>query len=51
MRDEQVNLKNRVGSGQMYMFYYDPKHKKTLPYYDRFPLIIMVGPAEGGFMD
>lgn len=49
MKDEQVNLKNRVGSGQMYMFYYDPKHKKTLPYYDRFPLIIMVGPAEGGF--
>jgi len=33
----------------MYMYFYDPKHKATLPYYDRFPLIIMVEPAEGGF--
>lgn len=35
--------------GNMYMFFYDPKHKKTLPYYDTFPLIIMLGPAKGGF--
>jgi hypothetical protein len=33
----------------MYMFFYDPKTKDTLQYYDSFPLIIMVGPAEGGF--
>ena len=25
--------------GDLYMFWYDPKHKKTLPYYDRFPLV------------
>lgn len=25
--------------GQMYMYHYDPKHKDTLPYYDRFPVI------------
>lgn len=35
--------------GYMYHFYYDPKTKKTLPYYDRFPLIFMVGPAPKGF--
>jgi hypothetical protein len=35
--------------GSMYHFIYDPKGKKTLPYYDKFPLIFMVGPAEGGF--
>ena len=29
--------------------YYDPKLKKTLPYYDRFPLTIMVDEAPGGF--
>ena len=28
---------------------YDPKFKKTLPYYDRFPLSIIVCPAEKGF--
>ena len=31
------------------MYFYDPKTKKTLPYYDRFPLIIMVEQASGGF--
>ena len=35
--------------GSMYMYFYDPKHKATLPYYDRFPLTIVVGPAPGGF--
>lgn len=36
--------------GGLYMFFYDPKHKKTLPYYDRFPLVFPVGGAPGGFM-
>jgi len=36
-------------TGRMYHFFYDPKGKATLPYYDRFPLIFMVGPAKGGF--
>lgn len=35
--------------GNMYFYSYNPKHKKTLPYYDRYPLIFMVGPAKGGF--
>lgn len=36
--------------GRMYMFFYDPKFKKELPYYDTFPLIFMIGPAKSGFM-
>lgn len=28
------------GEGFLYMFAYDPKHKKTLPYYDTFPLVV-----------
>jgi hypothetical protein len=28
--------------GKMYCFFYDPKHKKTLPYYDRFPIIFPI---------
>jgi hypothetical protein len=35
--------------GQMYMYFYDPKNRETLPFYDAFPLILMVGPAPGGF--
>jgi hypothetical protein len=34
--------------GYMYMFVYDPKHKDTLPYYDRFPLILLVEPDGAG---
>ena len=49
MSDEPSTFTSRISPGNMYMFYYDPKHKKTLPYYDRFPLIIAVGPAPGGF--
>ena len=55
MQDDALDLKSRPitrtgPQGNMYMFFYDPKHKETLPYYDGFPLIIMMGPAKGGFM-
>jgi len=36
--------------GEMYTFSYDPKHKDTLPYYDRFPLIFPINKAKGGFL-
>lgn len=29
--------------GKMYLFYYDPKGKDTLPYYDTFPLVLITG--------
>lgn len=41
---------NRFRLGNMYMFAYDPKHKETLPYYDRFPLIFPINKAKGGFL-
>jgi hypothetical protein len=34
----------------MYMFYYDAKHKETLPYFDRFPMIFPYKKVKGGFM-
>ena len=36
--------------GSMIMFFYDPKTKDTLPYYDTFPLIFPLEPAKGGFI-
>ena len=42
--------RGRFELGNMYMFNYDPKHKDTLPYYDRFPLIFPINRAKGGFM-
>jgi hypothetical protein len=35
--------------GMMYFFNYDPKHKETLPYYDRYPLVICVKLLPDGF--
>lgn len=49
LKDDYLIAKSRPTPGRMFMFAYDPKHKETLPYYDTFPLILMVGPAENGF--
>jgi Straboviridae terminal DNA protecting protein len=35
--------------GQLVMWFYDPKTKDKLPYYDRFPIGFIVGKAERGF--
>jgi hypothetical protein len=34
--------------GGMYFFAYDAKYKKELPYWDKFPLIILLEPPQGG---
>jgi hypothetical protein len=34
----------------MYMFVYDPKYKKTLPYYDVFPLVFPFAKTPNGFL-
>jgi hypothetical protein len=36
--------------GRMYHFFYDPKTKETLPYYDKFPLIFVVERYDDGFL-
>ena len=49
MKEDPLKQTGQEIVGSMYMFFYDPKNKKTLPYYDEFPLVVVVGPAEGGF--
>jgi hypothetical protein len=36
--------------GNLNMFFYDPKFKKTLPYYDRFPLVLPIERYSNGFL-
>jgi hypothetical protein len=43
-------LTNQLQVGRMYMFQYDPKLKKELPYYDRFPLIFPFQKTPDGFL-
>lgn len=47
MNDPSIGVKNVNALGQAYigkmvLFFYDPKHKDTLPYYDRYPLIFPI---------
>lgn len=49
LKDTALKKVSRPLIGDMYMYMYDPKLKKVLPYYDRFPLTLMVEPAKGGF--
>ena len=39
INSDKTRLTNIPFIGRMYLFNYDPKYKKQLPYYDRFPLI------------
>jgi hypothetical protein len=41
---------NRFINGGLYYFYYDPKGKNDLPYYDRFPLVLVLEIYKDGFL-
>lgn len=55
MRQNMVDLRpqnriTRMDIGRMFMYFYDPKLKETLPYYDRYPLMIPIGLYKDGFL-
>lgn len=45
----QGRLTGRPNIGLLNLFFYDPKYKKTLPYYDTFPLVLPLEGITGGF--
>jgi len=49
LKDERLHQVSRPRVGEMFMFWYDAKTKDKLPYYDQFPLILMVDRAPKGF--
>jgi hypothetical protein len=47
------NVRSNIGMqnlGQMFMFFYNPKLKQSLPYYDMFPLVFPVELYSDGFL-
>ena len=46
---DRDRITGRAAVGRMYFFFYDPKTKADLPYYDTFPLIFKVANTQGGF--
>jgi hypothetical protein len=47
--DNALLKRPKIIPGRMFMYGYDPKHAKTLPYYDTFPLVIPVKTVKDGF--
>ena len=43
-------LLQRPSAGRMSMFFYDPKTKQKLPFYDTFPLVLPFELIRGGFI-
>jgi len=41
---------NRQMLGHFYLFRYDPKYKDDLPYYDRYPTVLLLDRNRDGFM-
>ena len=49
LKDDALDPTADPKIGDMIMYFYDPKLKNELPYYDKFPLTILVKPVKGGF--
>ena len=49
LKDDRLYQVGGAKIGDMVMYTYNPKLKQQLPYYDTFPLTIVVGPAKDGF--
>jgi hypothetical protein len=47
---ERFRQENRIVLGKLYCFYYDPKGKNTLPYYDVFPMVLVLEQYPDGFL-
>ena len=46
----QFGIIRRNHIGRMVMFFYDPKWANTLPYYDKFPLVLPIEMYDDGFL-
>jgi len=45
-----LGLKRRSEFGDLFCYHYTPKYKKTLPYYDAFPLIMLIDAGKDTFL-
>jgi len=50
MNREQFRKNDKFILGGLYYFYYDPKTKDDMPYYDRFPLVLIIDRYPDGFL-
>jgi len=48
--NEKVRQVNKFILGGLYCFYYNPKGKTDLPYYDQFPMVLALERYNDGFL-
>ena len=48
-KQTNLNKAKRYLAGRMYTFFYDPKTKDELPYYDTFPVVLIIETTGNGF--
>ena len=48
-KSKKTNKRN-IGPGSIFAYFYDPKYKKELKYYDRFPLVLVFDFKPNGFI-
>ena len=48
-RQTSLNKARRYLEGRMYTFFYDAKYKDKLPYWDRFPVVLILDLNQTGF--
>ena len=47
---DRTRLRDATIIGKMYFYFYDPKTKDSMPYYDRFPLVLPIEQYNDGFL-
>lgn len=50
LMNDRTRLQSSSIIGRMYFYFYDPKTKDKMPYYDRFPLVIPIENYKDGFL-
>ena len=50
LMNDRDRLKTNSTIGKMYFYFYDPKTKDSMPYYDRFPLVLPIEQYNDGFL-
>lgn len=47
---DKANIVKEVRPGELICYFYDAKHKKTLPYWDKFPMVFPIELYKDGFL-
>ena len=49
-RPSDAVFQKRASLGDLFCYYYNPKYRKTLPYYDMFPMIMLLSAEKETFL-